>query len=114
MDIPDAATIVGAAKLTGRTTGGTSIGVLAGLTQAEQGEAERAGIAAQDGDVGALAQRWRLRRGIEEDEAAPGRRAGVGPGPRGVGGQHLFDGAADQAAVAEQVDRHAVADRDRR
>jgi len=39
VDIPDAATILGAAKLTGRTAGGLSVGVLAGVTQAEQGEA---------------------------------------------------------------------------
>lgn len=36
-DVPDAATILGAAKLTGRTNRGLSVGVLASLTRAEQG-----------------------------------------------------------------------------
>ncbi len=38
-DIPGAATILGAAKLTGRTTGGLSLGALAAVTQAEYGRA---------------------------------------------------------------------------
>ena len=38
-DLPDAATILGAAKLTGRTSGGLSMGLLAAVTQAETGEA---------------------------------------------------------------------------
>jgi hypothetical protein len=38
-DIPDAAAIVGAAKLTGRTDGGLSVGLLASVTQAERGRA---------------------------------------------------------------------------
>jgi hypothetical protein len=37
--IPDAATILGAAKLTGRTSGGLSLGALGAVTQAEQGRA---------------------------------------------------------------------------
>jgi hypothetical protein len=38
-DVPDAATILGAAKLTGRTDGGLSVGVLASVTGAERGRA---------------------------------------------------------------------------
>lgn len=38
-DVPDAATILGAAKLTGRTSGGLSVGILASVTQAERGRA---------------------------------------------------------------------------
>ncbi len=38
-DIPDAATILGAAKLTGRTSGGLSMGFLAAVTQEETGRA---------------------------------------------------------------------------
>lgn len=38
-DVPDAATILGAAKLTGRTNRGLSVGVLASVTRAERGEA---------------------------------------------------------------------------
>ena len=38
-DIPDAATILAAAKLTGRTDRGLSVGMLASLTRAEQGRA---------------------------------------------------------------------------
>jgi hypothetical protein len=38
-DIPDGATILGAAKLTGRTGGGMSLGALTALTQAEHGRA---------------------------------------------------------------------------
>lgn len=38
-DIPEAATILGAAKLTGRTSRGLSVGFLASVTQAEQGRA---------------------------------------------------------------------------
>ena len=38
-DIPDAATILGAAKLTGRTNRGLSVGVLASITRAERGVA---------------------------------------------------------------------------
>ena len=38
-DIPEAATILGAAKLTGRTSGGLSIGALTALTQRERGRA---------------------------------------------------------------------------
>jgi hypothetical protein len=41
-DVPEAATILGAAKLTGRTTGGLSVGALAALTQRETGRAELA------------------------------------------------------------------------
>ncbi|MSR35471.1 MAG: hypothetical protein EXR95_02335 [Gemmatimonadetes bacterium] len=37
-EIPDAATILGATKLTGRTPGGFSIGALTALTQAESGQ----------------------------------------------------------------------------
>lgn len=37
-DRPDAATILGAAKVTGRTTGGLSLGVLAALTDAEEAD----------------------------------------------------------------------------
>ena len=36
-DVPDAATIIGAAKLTGRTNRGLSVGVLASMTRAERG-----------------------------------------------------------------------------
>ncbi|MSR35868.1 MAG: hypothetical protein EXR95_04365 [Gemmatimonadetes bacterium] len=39
IDVPDAATILGAAKLTGRTSRGMSVGGLAAVTQAERGEA---------------------------------------------------------------------------
>lgn len=39
VDAPDAATILGAAKVTGRTAGGLSVGGLAALTQAETGRA---------------------------------------------------------------------------
>jgi hypothetical protein len=39
VDLPDASTILGAAKLTGRTSGGMSVGVLTGITQPEEGEA---------------------------------------------------------------------------
>ena len=39
VDIPDAATIVGAAKVTGRTANGLSMGALAAMTQAESGRA---------------------------------------------------------------------------
>jgi hypothetical protein len=38
-DVPQAATIVGAAKLTGRTSGGMSLGGLAAVTRSESGEA---------------------------------------------------------------------------
>lgn len=38
-DIPDAATILGAAKVSGRTEGGLSLGVLAAITDSEEGEA---------------------------------------------------------------------------
>jgi hypothetical protein len=38
-DVPQAATILGAAKLTGRTSGGMSLGGLAAVTRAESGEA---------------------------------------------------------------------------
>lgn len=38
-DVPDASTILGAAKLTGRTDRGLSVGVLASLTRAERGRA---------------------------------------------------------------------------
>lgn len=38
-DVPDAATILGAAKLTGRTDRGLSVGLLASVTQAERGRA---------------------------------------------------------------------------
>lgn len=38
-DVPDAATILGAAKLTGRTNRGLSVGVLASVTRAEHGRA---------------------------------------------------------------------------
>lgn len=38
-DIPDQSTILGAAKLTGRTTGGLSVGGLAAVTAAEEGRA---------------------------------------------------------------------------
>jgi hypothetical protein len=38
-EIPAAATILGAAKVTGRTSGGTSVGGLAAVTQAESGRA---------------------------------------------------------------------------
>ncbi|MGH7565751.1 MAG: DUF5916 domain-containing protein [Gemmatimonadota bacterium] len=37
-DVPDATTILGAAKLTGRTRGGTSIGVLGALTERERAD----------------------------------------------------------------------------
>jgi len=40
---PDAATILGAAKLTGRSVGGLSLGFLSALTQAETGRAQVAG-----------------------------------------------------------------------
>jgi hypothetical protein len=39
VSVPDAATIIGAAKMTGRTTGGLSLGALTAVTQAETGEA---------------------------------------------------------------------------
>lgn len=39
VDMPDRATILGAAKVTGRTTGGLSLGTLAALTRAETGRA---------------------------------------------------------------------------
>ena len=39
VDVPEAATILGAAKLTGRTSGGLSIGALAAVTQEETGKA---------------------------------------------------------------------------
>lgn len=39
VDLPDAATILGAAKLTGRTTGGLSVGALGAVTQGEMGTA---------------------------------------------------------------------------
>jgi hypothetical protein len=39
VDVPDAATILGAAKLTGRTSSGLSVGGLAAVTQAEHGQA---------------------------------------------------------------------------
>jgi hypothetical protein len=39
VDVPDAATILGAAKLTGRTAGGLAMGVLASMTAAETGTA---------------------------------------------------------------------------
>ena len=39
LDIPAAATIIGAAKVTGRTGSGLSVGALGALTQAEHGEA---------------------------------------------------------------------------
>ncbi|MBO6778294.1 MAG: carbohydrate binding family 9 domain-containing protein [Rhodothermales bacterium] len=39
VDEPEAATILGAAKLTGRTSNGLSVGVLTALTQKEEGEA---------------------------------------------------------------------------
>ena len=39
LDVPDATTILGAAKLTGRTTSGLSIGALTALTGSETGEA---------------------------------------------------------------------------
>ena len=39
VDIPDAATIMGAMKLTGRTSGGLSIGALAAVTEGERGDA---------------------------------------------------------------------------
>ena len=42
-DVPDAATILGAVKLTGRTSGGLSVGGLAALTRAETGRAAVAG-----------------------------------------------------------------------
>ena len=42
-DITDAATILGAAKLTGRTAGGLAMGALAAVTQAETGQAFYAG-----------------------------------------------------------------------
>ncbi|HET6617811.1 MAG TPA: DUF5916 domain-containing protein, partial [Gemmatimonadota bacterium] len=45
-DVPDATTILGAAKLTGRTSGGTSIGVLGALTQEELAD-----VAILEGDV---------------------------------------------------------------
>lgn len=38
-EVPDAATILGAAKVTGRTSGGLSIGALGAVTQEERGEA---------------------------------------------------------------------------
>ena len=38
-DIPDAATILGAAKISGRTSGGLSVGVIAALTGREEGQA---------------------------------------------------------------------------
>ncbi|UCC26676.1 MAG: carbohydrate binding family 9 domain-containing protein [Gemmatimonadales bacterium] len=38
-DVPDAATILGAAKITGRTAGGLSVGGLAAVTQREMGRA---------------------------------------------------------------------------
>ncbi len=38
-DVPDAATILGAAKLSGRTSGGLSLGALAAVTQQEMGSA---------------------------------------------------------------------------
>ncbi len=39
VDVPEAATILGATKLTGRTKGGLSIGALAAVTQGERGSA---------------------------------------------------------------------------
>ena len=42
-ETPDAATILGAAKLTGRTSGGLSMGALLALTQAESGRAAFSG-----------------------------------------------------------------------
>ncbi|HUG39695.1 MAG TPA: DUF5916 domain-containing protein [Longimicrobiales bacterium] len=42
-DIPDQSTILGAAKLTGRTTGGLSLGALAAVTAEEEGVAAFAG-----------------------------------------------------------------------
>jgi hypothetical protein len=41
VDIPDQSTILGAAKLTGRTAGGLSLGALASVTAAEEGRAYR-------------------------------------------------------------------------
>jgi hypothetical protein len=46
VDLPDAATILGAAKLTGRTSSGLSVGGLAAVTQAERGEAFFSGTGA--------------------------------------------------------------------
>ncbi|MDX1624115.1 MAG: DUF5916 domain-containing protein [Gemmatimonadota bacterium] len=46
VDIPDNTTILGAAKLTGRTRGGTSVGILGALTEREEAE-----VADLDGNV---------------------------------------------------------------
>jgi len=52
-EVPDAATILGAAKLTGRTADGLRVGALAAVTRAEEGSAyfpggrRRRGLSAQ-------------------------------------------------------------------
>jgi hypothetical protein len=70
VDIPDAATILGAAKLTGRTTNGLSVGAMAALTQAETGRAYASATDSFDDFVveprtgfGALTVRKDLREG---------------------------------------------------
>ena len=69
-DIPDAATILGAAKLTGRTSNGLSVGAMAALTQAETGRAYASATDSFDDFVveprtgfGALTARKDLRDG---------------------------------------------------
>lgn len=51
-DVPDASTILGAAKLTGRTQGGLSMGALAAVTEAEQGRAFFPGDGAGPDSIG--------------------------------------------------------------
>lgn len=64
VDYPSAATILGAAKLTGRLTSGTSIGILGALTAAEVAETSTAGLLAT---VPVAARTgWGLVRAIHE------------------------------------------------
>ena len=64
VDYPDVSTILGAAKLTGRTRRGTSVGFLAAVTDAEYAHVERAGVRS---DVQVAARTaWGVGRVIQE------------------------------------------------
>ena len=58
-NMPEAATILGAAKITGRTAGGLSLGVLTAVTQAESGEARF-----EDGSFGDFGVEPRTEYGV--------------------------------------------------
>lgn len=76
VDLPDAATIVGAAKLTGRTAGGLSLGAIAAVTDEEKGRAwfdDNGGRTERFiGEPRTLHSAFRLRQDYNEGESTIG------------------------------------------